>query len=60
MKKDPICNTGDEVKILKMLKKLRRSVDTIGGNIMADNLRKRLDKRLTECYCLLTGSKIRG
>ncbi len=50
-----VTNTGDEEKAIKQISKLRRTIDTIGGTTDAEELRHKLDERLTECYCLLTG-----
>ena len=52
-----ITNTGGEEKALNQLSKLRRTIDTIGGTDKANELRKELDVKLTECYCLLTGDE---
>lgn len=52
-----ITHTGDEEKAIKQISKLRRTIDTIGGTSQADELRHELDRRLTECHCLLTGNE---
>ena len=50
-------DTGEEKLAVEQLSQLRITVDTIGGTAEADNLRLELDKRLTECYRLLTGKR---
>jgi hypothetical protein len=50
----PITNTGDEKKVLKQLRKLRRSIDSIGGTTKADNLRRDLDDLIRHAIVRLT------
>jgi len=54
--KEPL-DTGDKEAVLGLLTELRKAVDTIGGTDEANALRHALDDRLTDCYCMLVGSK---
>ena len=57
--KKPLTNTGDEKKALRQLRKLLRTIDTIGGTVEADNIRKQLDSLLVDAYNIITTGKVK-